>query len=352
MRNSLNLENLPTIDFINAGGTLAFYSELVWVKFFYLSIAELNLNFGCLRVVIHFCLQLRLDFNQLFFYRLRHPGVGLNDVKVIGQADYERRPIITHFSDVFGDRYLKTMLYSIALLNRLVEALTKYSMLLRAGATLIVSHVFDKANRRHFQLIKHLDTLYDIDVRKSLRRCHNHSTRECKFLAKSQLNVTSAWWKVNDEIVQIAPGSLPYQLRHEIANHGTAHDGSLSLSREAIRHTFDTGKHDRCDHLRIIFVLVEVWHLSFYHRWETRTVHVGVKNANFSTLLPEGEGQVDGDCGFAYATLTAADSDDVVDFCEACCALGLFLLGRFLARRHLNFNFVDPGKFLKVFSDE
>ena len=201
LRNRLNLENLPTIDFVNAGGTLAFYSELVWVKFFYLSIAELNLNLGWLRVVIHFCLQLRLDFNQLFFYRLCHPGVGLNDVKVIRQADDERCPIIAHFSDVFCDWYLKTMLYSIAFLNRLVEALTKYSMLLRAGATLIVSHVFDKGNGRHFQLIKHLDTLYDIDVRKSLRRCHDNSTWECKFLAKSQLNIASAWWKVNDQIV-------------------------------------------------------------------------------------------------------------------------------------------------------
>ena len=95
-----------------------------------------------------------------------------------------------------------------------------------------------------------------------------------------------------------------------------------------------------------------MWHISFDHRWETRTVHVGIKNANFSALLPEGEGQVDGDCRFSYTTLTAADSDDVVNFCEASCALSLLLLGRFLARRHLNFNFVDPGKFLEVFSDE
>ena len=73
---------------------------------------------------------LRLDFDQLFFDCFCHLRVGLNYVKAVGQADNERCPVIAHVGDVLGDRYFKTVLYPVTLLDLFVEAFAKNSTLL------------------------------------------------------------------------------------------------------------------------------------------------------------------------------------------------------------------------------
>jgi len=69
-------------------------------------------------------------------------------------------------------------------------------------------HVFNNAQNRHPDLFKHLDALLGIEQSDVLRRGHNDSTCHGHTLAQCQLNVTSAGWHVDDQIIQVFPVGL------------------------------------------------------------------------------------------------------------------------------------------------
>jgi hypothetical protein len=74
-------------------------------------------------------------------------------------------------------------------------------MLLITLSALVIRHVLNNGNSGNLQLIKHLNSLDHINVSQFLGSCNNNSTFDLQLLTQGQLNVTSAWRKVDYQVI-------------------------------------------------------------------------------------------------------------------------------------------------------
>lgn len=205
---------MPPVYLINAEGTFAGESELIWVEFFFLPITEDNVYFSCFWIIIDLSFCLCLDVNQLFFDSLGKISIGLNDLEAIWKTYNKWCATVAHSCNIFNNGHLETVLDTVALLNLRIEAFSEDLALTRAGATLVIRHVFDECDRWNFEIVKHLNTFDDVDVGETLRGRHNHSCRCLDLLSQGKLDVTRAWREIDDQIIEIAPISLADELRN------------------------------------------------------------------------------------------------------------------------------------------
>ncbi|MNG28818.1 hypothetical protein D3C84_1141330 [compost metagenome] len=73
-------------------------------------------------------------------------------------------------------------------------------------------HVFHHAQHRNVDLAEHFHALARVQQCQVLWRGDDDRTGHRHFLRQGQLDVASAWWHVDDQVIQIAPRGLRDQL--------------------------------------------------------------------------------------------------------------------------------------------
>jgi hypothetical protein len=96
-------------------------------------------------------------------------------------------------------------------------------VLLIALCALVIRHVFDDGNRRDFKLVKHLNTLDNIDIGQFLWGSHDDCCVKVNFLCKGKLDVTCTWREIDNEVVKLPPVSVPNHLGHQAGYDGASH---------------------------------------------------------------------------------------------------------------------------------
>src|ERR1700746_4094856 len=103
-----------------------------------------------------------------------------------------------------------------------------------------VAHVFDDAENFDMNLAEHFDGFAHVGERDDRGRGDDHSTCDGDALDKSELDVTGAGRKVDNEIVEFAPLHAAQKLLDHAVKHGAAPDQRLVTGIEqAHRDHFD-----------------------------------------------------------------------------------------------------------------
>ena len=92
-----------------------------------------------------------------------------------------------------------------------------------------VAHVFDHAQHRDAELLKHLRGANGVVLRHFLRRADHHRAGQRQQLRHRQRHVARPGGKVDDEVVQVAPAGLRRQLLERPVRHRPPPDQRLLL---------------------------------------------------------------------------------------------------------------------------
>jgi hypothetical protein len=202
LRHLINLQNLPTIHFINAPGTPTSQPQLIRGYLFghvarvghmYQTFFWVVVNLGFRPALV----QCRYFINHV----VGHLVIYLNQLCLLGKCKDEGSPGVAHLSDLLNDRDFKRTLDPETVSQLLGVAIAKYFMFVLTTCALIVGHVFNHCDCGNLQLIEHLYTLYHIHICQFLGRCDYHSCCYLNLLPKSQLDVASSWREIYNKIV-------------------------------------------------------------------------------------------------------------------------------------------------------
>ena len=124
-------------------------------------------------------------------------------------------------------------------------------------------------------------------------------------------HIAGAGGQIDDEVVEFAPIDLLQKLANDLVQHGTAHHHGLVARR-------DVADGDGLDAVRQVGLdlVVRADHgllRRAHHRGDIGAVDVCVDQADALAQLGEGDGEVDGDGGFADAAFAGTNSDDLGD---------------------------------------
>ena len=181
-------------------------------------------------------------------------------------------------------------------------------MAMRAGE---VAHVLDDAEHLDVDLGKHLECLARVLQAHVAGRGNDDCAGERHGLHQRDDHVAGARRQIDDEVIEFAPIHLLQELADDLVQHGSAHDQGLVAGR-------DVADGDGLDAVRQIgFDAVAGADLGLlgraHHERNIGAVDVGVDEADALSEPGEGNGQVDGDGGFADAALAGTDCDDLGD---------------------------------------
>ncbi len=152
--------------------------------------------------------------------------------------------------------------------------------------------------------------------------CRNdYCTVKLNLLAQTDLDVSSSWWHVNDQVVEFSPPCVEKELWENFGDHDSPH-GSRFRTNKTKGHAFHVFINDGFNLFwillrwsqRLIFLVNQCW------KW--RAIYIGVKNTDFESLVFEGGSNVNGDSTFTDASLATAycnyllDLGKVLLFCE------------------------------------
>jgi hypothetical protein len=143
------------------------------------------------------------------------------------------------------------------------------------------------------------------------RSCgHDHRARHGHALGQRELDVTSPRRHVDHEVVELAPGGIPEQLRQGLRHHRAAPDHRLArFHEETDGHRLEAMRLER--HQVLAVGGGGPLPLEAQHQRLAGPVDVGIEDADAGASGCPGECQVGRDRRLAHAALAARDRDDI-----------------------------------------
>ena len=178
-------------------------------------------------------------------------------------------------------------------------------------------HVLHQPEDGHVYLLVavHVDAFAGVGQRYLLGRADNDGPGDGNGLDERKVNVGSAGRRVEDEIVQVAPVGISYELLQGVACHASApHDALLGADEEADAEHLDAillHRHDEVAPVHVFAVGAGIFQLE--HLGCRGAEDVAVEQADAHAHAGHGNGQVDGHGALAHTAFSAGDGDDVPD---------------------------------------
>lgn len=152
-------------------------------------------------------------------------------------------------------------------------------------------HVFDESEDGNVDFGEHGDGFTGVDEGDFLGGGDNDGASEGDGLDDGELDVAGAWGEVEDEDVEFAPGDLFEELLGVAVGEGAADDDGGGIGEEeAHGHEFESVGFDGDDVFLVVGLEVVVGDAE--HVGDGGAVEVAVAEADFESLLGEGDGEV------------------------------------------------------------
>ena len=174
-----------------------------------------------------------------------------------------------------------------------------------------IRHVFDDAENRHADLVEHLQPLARVDQREVVGRRDDHRPRKGRKLGQGERGVPGPGRKVDDEVVEFAPGDIGEELFDQSMDHGPApNDGRIIGYEKSHGHELEPVS------FQGNYALIRSGCRAAAHAGDERkrrSVYIGVENANPRAALLHGECDIECGRAFADSSLPGSDCENVLD---------------------------------------
>jgi len=179
-----------------------------------------------------------------------------------------------------------------------------------------VRHVLHDTEDFDIDLMEHFEGLARILERDVGGRGDDYCAGEGDGLHQRDDDVAGAGGEIDEEDVELAPFNLLEELADDLVKHGATHDEGLVAGR-------DEADGDDLDAVRDVGLDLIVGQDGGLaggaeHEGDIGSVDVGVNEAGAMAEFGEGDGEVDGEGGFADAAFAGSDGNDGFDAGERC----------------------------------
>lgn len=163
-----------------------------------------------------------------------------------------------------------------------------------------VAHVFNEADDGDVDLGEHGGGFPCVDEGDFLRGGNDDGAIKRYGLHDGELDVTGAWRKVQDEVVQLIPGDLAEELLGVAGGDGAANnDGRVVAEKKAHGDDLKAMLFNGDDLLSIVLHGLLI---GAHHERDAGAIEIAVAEADTGAGLSESDGEIGGDGAFAHST--------------------------------------------------
>jgi len=173
-----------------------------------------------------------------------------------------------------------------------------------------VAHVLDHAQGGDVHLVEHRLAADDVGEGHVLGGGHQHRSDRLDLLGERELHVAGSRGEVDDEVVEVAPVHVAEELVDGAMDHGAAPDHRRRVVDEVPDgHRLQPSDVERLDRPPVAALGAVA---NSQHRWQGRSVDVGVEEPGARSVLDEGAGDVGRHRGLPHPPLARGDQEGVL----------------------------------------
>ncbi len=169
-------------------------------------------------------------------------------------------------------------------------------------------HIVDKAEHRHIdlRLAEHGYTFSCVGKRHLLGCGYNDSTGQTEGLHKGEMYIARTRRHVDEEVVELAPVGLLYELFESVRGHSTTPDSrAVGVDEETYRkHFHAVGLRWNYKVAAVYLVHIQLCAFKAEHLGKRRTEDIGVEDTDTISLSGKRHCKVGGNGAFAYTAFT------------------------------------------------